>query len=442
MSRQRAAWLLSFVLLAIAAFWNPLAAQRDSDYRFVRTLVDIHRQVQNNYVDKVEEGKLEQAAIDGMLASLDDPATVYVPPASRETFDRAMEGTFKGVGVQLNQLASGEIEVVTPIDGSPAFRAGVKAGDIILKVNGESVAGLKIDQVIKKVSGEAGTEVTLTVKHALGQLADLTMKRGEIVMPTVKGYERNADDTWDFYISRNPKVAYMRITQFTPTTFEALKNYTEAMLKDGMQALILDMRWNPGGYLEQAVSVTDLFVKEGIIVKTQGRRRPEEIKRASGRNTLPYFPMFVLVNEHTASAAEIVAGALQDNKRAYVVGERTYGKGSVQEAIGLEGNGELKMTVAYWYLPNGRRVHRLKGATEWGVEPQFKVPMDKELQSKVMEDRSEHERFRRPTTSKSNGPTTQPTLDVQMQQALVYAKLMALEHARTLDTRGAPTTRP
>lgn len=445
MNRERAAWLLSFLLLAVAAFRTPTAAQRDSDYRFVRTLVDINRQVAANYVDPVDQTTLEKAAIDGMLNQL-DPFTVYVPPARREEFDRMLEGTFKGVGVQLNQLPNGVWEVLTPIDGSPAFRAGVMAGDVIVKVNGESIDNLRLEDVIKKIAGEPGSSVTLTVRHISGETVNLTMKREDIAVPTVKGYRRNDKNGWDYYVATSPKIAYLRITQFTPTTFDNVKSAVMELLKDGMQGLILDLRWNPGGQLDQAVQVVDLFIDKGTIVVTKGRNRPEDVKVATAPDTLPWFPLIVLVNEGSASAAEIVAGSLLDNKRAAVVGERTYGKGSVQELIPLEGNtGELKLTVAYYYLPSGRLVHRKKNATDWGVEPQVAVAMDEELQRKVLDERYRQEMFRRPATNPSTqpaAPTTQP-LDVQLQRAVDTMILMTtLQTAPKAVADAQPATRP
>src|SRR4051812_29947471 len=186
MNRERLAWTVSVVLIGLLAFQLPGSlAQRDDDYAFVRTLVDIHRRVAANYVDSIEESKLREGSIEGMLNEL-DPFSVYVPPAQQESFDRMLEGSFKGVGIQLNQTDDGRIEVVTPIDGSPAFKAGVQAGDLILKVNGDSTEGLRIPDVIKKIAGPLGSEVRLTVKHATGEEADLTMTREEVVMPTVK----------------------------------------------------------------------------------------------------------------------------------------------------------------------------------------------------------------------------------------------------------------
>jgi carboxyl-terminal processing protease len=447
MNRERLAWLLSVLLLGVVALHSPSAAQRDSDYLFVRTLVDIQRQVAANYVDPVDESKLEQAAIDGMLNQL-DPFTNYVPPARSEDFDRMLEGTFKGIGVELNQTETGQIEIVTPIDGSPAYKAGVLAGDIILKVNGESIEGLRRADVVKKIADTPqDAEVRLRVKHESGEEADLAMKRQEIVLPTIKGYQRKQDGNWDWYVCDNPKIAYVRITQFTPTTFTNVRDTLTDLLKQGMSGLILDLRWNPGGQLDQAVEVVDLFISEGTIVSTKGRNRPEDIKVAHAAGTLPWFPMIVLVNEHSASAAEIVAGSLMDNKRAAVLGERSYGKGSVQEVIRLEGdNGELKLTVAYYYLPSGRLVHHKKGATTWGVEPQISVPMDEATERKVADERLSQEKFKRAATkptTKATNPATQP-IDTQLQRAVDTLILMTVLQSQP----GAPppvtgpTTRP
>ncbi|MGH7213267.1 MAG: S41 family peptidase, partial [Tepidisphaeraceae bacterium] len=322
-NRERIAWITSIVLIAVLAFQIPgTLAQRDDDYAFVRTLVDIHRQVSANYVDPVDEGKLREGAIEGLLSEL-DPFSVYVPPSRQEDFDRMLEGSFKGVGIQLNQTEDGKTEVVTPIDGSPAFKAGVMAGDIILKVNGESIEGLRLPDIVKKISGTLGTPVTLTVRHVTGQTVDLTMVREEIVVPTVKGFARKQDNTWDYYISDDPKVAYMRITQFTPDTYDRVKevlagnnNDWHGLLDDGMKGLVLDLRFNPGGRLDQAIQLIDLFLDKGTIVSTKGRNRPENTVTATESGTLPYFPMIVLVNEHSASASEVVAGSLMDNGRA------------------------------------------------------------------------------------------------------------------------------
>jgi carboxyl-terminal processing protease len=428
MNREKIAWTVSVLLIAILAFQLPHGmAQRDNDYAFVRTLVDIHRQVANNYVESVDESKLEQSAINGMLGQL-DPFSVYVPPANQEEFDQLLEGNFKGVGIQLNQRDDGRVEVLTPIDGSPAFKAGIQAGDLVLKVNGESIEGLKLTpDILKKIKGPIGTPVTLTVLHEGDKdPVDITMTREEVVVPMLKGYSRKPDNSWDYYVSDDPKIAYVRLVQFTPETHDKLKEVLDDLLKDGMRGLVFDLRWNPGGRLDEAVKIVNLFIDKGVIVSTKGRNRPERIERASPNGTLPYFPMVVLVNEHSASASEIVSGSLEDNHRALVVGTRTYGKGSVQELIPLEGGtGELKLTVAYYYLPSGRLVHRKKDATDWGVEPQIAVPMDEPAQIAVFKQISEHELFHRPkpkmttrpATTRSTSTTaaaTQPVIDSQL----------------------------
>jgi carboxyl-terminal processing protease len=460
MNREKVAWTLSVLLIAILAFQIPHGmAQRDNDYAFVRTLVDIHRQVANNYVEPVDQPKLEQAAINGMLGTL-DPFTVYVPPQNQEEFDQLLEGNFKGVGIQLNQRESdGKIEVVTPIDGSPALKAGVQAGDILLKVNGQSVEGLKLTpDVLKLVKGPVGSPVTLTVLHfGDKESVDLTMTREEVIVPMVKGYTRKPDNAWDYYVSDDPKIAYVRLVQFTPDVYDKLKEILDGLLKDGMKGLVFDLRWNPGGRLDEAVKIVNLFIDHGVIVSTKGRARPERVERAVPNGTLPYFPLVVLVNEHSASASEIVSGSLLDNHRALVVGTRTYGKGSVQELIPLEGGtGELKLTVAYYYLPSGRLVHRKKDATDWGVDPQITVPMDEATETAVFHQRSEQELFHRPqpklttkpaatnAAAAATAPTTQAIIDTQLKAGVDAIRSAYILQGNRGDfvTTALATTRP
>jgi carboxyl-terminal processing protease len=324
------------------------------------------------------------------------------------------------------------------------------AGDIILKVNGESINGLRIEEVTEKIAGiPLGEQVKMTVKHATGEEAELAMTREEIIVPTVKGFERKADGTWDFYVCDNPKIAYLRITQFTPDTAEKLREPITKLLSDGMQGLILDLRFNPGGRLDQAIQVVDMFIEKGVIVSTRGRARPEQVVSATGQGTLPNFPMIVLVNEHSASASEIVAGSLMDNKRALVIGTRSYGKGSVQEVIPLDSKGgELKLTVAYYYLPSGRLVHKKKDATDWGVQPQIVVPMDEATQARVMRDRYQAELFKRPvakTTTRQSTTravaTTQP-VDVQLQRAVDTMIALVVLGNHNLESPLPATTAP
>lgn len=457
MKRERIAWMASLGLMAVLALRLPGSmAQRDDDYAFVRTLVDIHRQIATNYVEPVDESALHDKAIEGMMSDL-DPFSVFIPPDEQEDFDRMLDDSFKGVGIQFD-MEDGKPTVVTPIDGSPAFNAGVLAGDVLQKIDGKSVQGMQMDDLAKHITGKIGTQVTITVLHPDGEVVDLTMTRQEIVQTTVKGYQRNSDAaaSWNYYVSQNPRIAYLRVTQFTENTFDEMHDAlvgrpaesgrpaVAGIMDTGMKGLILDLRFNPGGRLDQAIKVVNMFVPKGAtIVSTKGRNRPENIVKATGEGLLPYFPMVVMVNQHSASAAEIVSGSLKDNTRATIVGERSYGKGSVQELIPLDDNGgELKLTVAYYYLPSGRLVHRKKDATDWGVEPQIIVPLDDKGQEEVMEMRSEAEAIHSPGSRPQTRPaaTTQPS-DPQLDAAIsaVTTSLVALQGAQAA---AAATTQP
>jgi carboxyl-terminal processing protease len=453
MNRERLAWLVSVILLAILAFQLPGSlAQRDDDFAWVRTIEEVHRQILQNYVDPVDDSSLKLHAINGMLDTLDDPFTDYIPPEKQEEFDKVIGGSFSGVGISLRD-DRGKMIVMTPIDGGPADKAGIDAGDIIVQVDHKPIEKLPIDEVVKRVSGPIGSPVTLTVDRGK-KLLDFTMNRDTIVLPTVKGYQRNPDESWSYYVSDKPKVAYLRISQFDDNTFDELHSALAGedghggLLADGMQGLILDLRFNPGGQLQQAVKVVNLFLKEGVIVYTHGRNSPEEIERASGQNTLPFFPMIVLVNDRSASAAEIVSGSLQDNHRALVLGQRTFGKGSVQRVLQLGDDGTLKMTIAHWYLPSGRLVSRKKDSTDWGVDPQIVVTMGDDAENNLEDtlERQEAIRYHAPDIAASQ-PTTQPTTqptDPQFDQALnTMVGLIILDsnkHSLALPERAAPAT--
>ena len=452
MNREKFAWIVSLILIGLMAFpMSGSIAHRDDDYAFVKTLIDIHRQVDNNYVEPVDEDRLKVGSVNGMMGEL-DPYSIFIPAAKKEEFDNILEGSFKGVGIELSQMENGDIQVVSPIPNSPALKAGVMAGDIIVKVNGTEIKGKKIADVQSLIKGPLGSEVRLTVRHPDGgHDVELKMTRQEIVLPTVMGYRRDAKNNWDYWVSQNPKIAYIRITQFTNDTYTELKEALDHVLGQGMQGLILDLRFNPGGRLDQAREIVNLFISEGVIVVTRGLHRAEEIDRASPDKALPQkFKMIVLVNEHSASAAEIVAGSLKDNHRAVILGTRTYGKGSVQEIIPLEQDeGELKLTVAYYYLPSGRLVHRKKGATDWGVEPQINVPMNERDEQRVLQQQAEDELFHRPlplATGPAGRPTTQAAVDVQLQAAVSAIVASTLLDGGTempaTQTARAPSTQP
>ena len=275
MNRERLAWLISIILLAMLAFQLPgTLGQRDDEYAWVRTVVEIHREILDNYVDPVDDSRLKQEAIKGMLGALDDPYTVYIEPDHQAEFDKELGGTFSGVGISLRQIDK-KMVVLTPIDGGPADLAGIDGGDVIVKVDGTVIEGMEIDKVVKLVSGPVGSAVVLTIDRQ-GRTMDFTLHRQQIVLPTVLGYSRGPDQAWTYLVSENPKVAYIRVTQFDENTFEEMKNVLigkdghGGLMAQGMQGLIMDLRFNPGGQLQQAIKVVNLFIKEGVIVKTRG----------------------------------------------------------------------------------------------------------------------------------------------------------------------------
>lgn len=345
---------------------------RDDYYELFRTLADTLYQVEENYVTEVSRRELVEAAIEGVLEKL-DPYSSYISPEEISSFRTSVENQFGGIGIQIT-MENEQLKVLSPLVGTPAYRAGVQAGDHIVEIEGESTEGLTIDEAVKRLKGEVGTSVTITVLHpASKQRETVTIDREIIQLETVLGDVRNSDDSWNFMLDGERKIGYIRITAFGRETGAELKRALEQLEEADVQGLILDLRFNPGGLLTAAIDVADLFVSEGLIVSTRGRNSPERKVKATARGTYEGFPMAVLVNRYSASASEIVAACLQDHQRAVVIGERTWGKGSVQNVIDMDqGRSALKLTTASYWRPSGKNIHRFpdaKESDEWGVMP-------------------------------------------------------------------------
>jgi len=341
-------------------------------YELQKLFVDTLHQIERNYVTKVDRRRLIEAAIRGMISEL-DPHSSYLPAERVGDFRDTVESQFGGIGLQVG-IENGRPRVISPLLDTPAYRAGISAGDWILEIDGKDTEGMLLDDVIHQLKGPPGTSVRIKIRHNLdGRIEELTLTREIIRVPTVLGFQRGPDDRWEYFLDRAYGIAYVRLTTFGRPTAEELRRVLEDLLAQGMKALVLDLRFNPGGLLSTAVATADLFIREGVIVSVRGRNTAEQVWTAHSEGTLPDFPLAILVNRYSASGSEIVAACLQDYGRAVIIGERTWGKGSVQNLIPLRGAGSaLKLTTASYLRPSGRPIHRFPNSREeddWGVRP-------------------------------------------------------------------------
>ncbi len=370
-------WLAIVMVAALsAACWQSSRAAKPKDdvAELYGVFVDAVEQVQQNYVRPVTRRELMESALRGMLGDLDQHST-YINTSQWKTFKKQIEGKFGGVGMTVEvDEDSKRLKVVAPMVGTPAYAGGVMAGDLIMEIDGNSTEGLSIDKAIEFLQGQPGAPVKLHVLHDGADKAEtLTLNRAIIEVPSVMGDKRKPNDEWDFMLDPDKKIGYIRITNFIQNTVDEVKAAMKELDAQGVKGLVLDLRDDPGGLLSAAVEISDLFVEDGKIVSTRGRNTAEKSFEARQEGTYTGFPMAVLINHNSASASEIVAACLQDHNRAIVVGERSFGKGSVQNILDLEdGDSVLKLTVATYWRPSGKNIHRFKNAKEtdeWGVAP-------------------------------------------------------------------------
>ena len=329
-------------------------------YQQLNLFGEIFEQVRVAYVEKPDDNKLVQSAINGMLAGL-DPHSSYMDPNGLRDIQVLTRGEFGGLGIEVT-MEDGLVKVVAPIDDTPAAKAGVMANDIITKLDNEQVRGLTLNQAVEKMRGPVNTKIKLTImRKGSDKPIEVTIERDVIRVKSVRSHSDGND------------IGYIRITQFTEQTTDGLKkaisDLTSQLGVDKIKGFVIDLRNNPGGLLDQAISVSDAFLDRGEIVSTRGRNA-EETQRFNARpgDLTKGKPLIVLINGGSASAAEIVAGALQDHKRATLVGTRSFGKGSVQTIMPLgAGNGALRLTTARYFTPSGRSIQAK------GIEPDIKV---------------------------------------------------------------------
>jgi carboxyl-terminal processing protease len=375
---------------------SPAANPADDEYfELFQTFVDTLDQVERNYVKPVSRRELMEAAIEGLLSKL-DPYSGYIGREEIGHFKSTVESQFGGIGIEIAH-DSDPPQVSTPLFGTPAYRANLQAGDKILEIDGQPTTGLAHDECVRRLRGEIGTSVTLLVQHpGADKPESVTLKREVIHVDTVRGDHRHPDDTWDFMLNADQHIGYIRITAFSRDTAHDLTRAMQDLESRGLKGLVIDLRFNPGGLLTSAIEISDMFISEGRIVSTQGRNTPERTWDAEKPGTFEGFPIVILVNRYSASASEIVAACLQDHHRAVIVGERTWGKGSVQNVIEMDnGHSALKLTTASYKRPNGKNIHRFpdaKETDEWGVHPDegMEVKIGAEEMDKLI--RNRHQR--------------------------------------------------
>lgn len=386
MSRYNLAWLIGITTISVFGFAIVTGApsrEKEKNYEVVGLIVDVLEEVDSRYVNKLTPERKRQLVEDMLNGGLErlDPHSAYINHKELEAFNKQSEGKFGGIGVHVgyDREKTGRLMVISPMPGTPAYDAGAMAGDLILKIDGKSTEGMRMSEAVDLIQGKPGDKVVLHVRHENGKMEDLPITRAVIEVKSVLGDLRKKDKPtdWDFMLNKREKIGYIRLTQFNKTATEEMKAAIEELKRQDVRGLIIDLRGNPGGLLLAANEITDLFIDEGLIVSTRGRNHREEHYRASRSSTLlgkdSHVPMAILINRYSASASEIFSAALKDHERAIIVGERSYGKGSVQNIIPLEdGDSALKLTTASYRRPNGKNIHRFpesKEKDEWGVKP-------------------------------------------------------------------------
>ena len=363
-------------MVLTAQFTGPLIAQEaaktKSTYEQLDLFGDIFERIRSAYVEEVDEEKLIRSAINGMLTSL-DPHSSYLPPEDFSDMRVQTRGEFGGLGIEVTQ-ENGFVKVVSPIDDTPADRAGVQAGDFITQVDGESTLGMSLDDAVDLMRGEIGSEIVITlVREGTDEPFDITIVRDKIKVKAARG--RLEGDS-----------VVLRLTTFSDQTFvnleaELKSKVEEAGGMDKVTGFVIDLRNNPGGLLNQAIAVSDAFLEKGEIVSTRGRG-PQDSERVNAEpgDLAEGKPIVVLINGGSASASEIVAGALQDHRRAVIIGTRSFGKGSVQTIMPLQGDGAMRLTTARYYTPSGRSIQAL------GVSPDILVEQRPAIEVAAEED--------------------------------------------------------
>ncbi|GAB6065757.1 S41 family peptidase [Aquifex pyrophilus] len=390
---------VAFIPLIVLVFFTGFILGQNTDkeedkYFYLKLFSKVLKIVEREYVEEVPIKKLIYGAIDGMVSSL-DPFSDFFPPEQYKEFMQETEGEFGGIGIEIT-MEKGRPIVVAPIEGTPAWKAGLRPGDVIIAIDGQDTFNMSLMEVVKKIRGKPGTKVKLTIlRKGVDKPIEVVITRARIKVPSVK-------------FTNYKGIGYIKISQFTSGTARSLERAMEDLEEQGVYGFIIDLRNNPGGLLTEAVDVADLFVPKGkLIVYTKGRRGELHRYFAEREPLTHNLPVVLLVNKGSASASEIVAGALQDYKLATLVGEKTFGKASVQNIIPLDDGSAIKLTIAYYYTPKGRLIHKK------GITPDIIVKMDQKTWDEL---------FKRIRQLRFEGHTEKvillPEIDVQLRKAI------------------------
>jgi carboxyl-terminal processing protease len=400
----------AFITLEIAKPSNANeASENKSTYEQLSLFGDIFERIREKYVEEVNDEDLIRAAINGMLTSL-DPHSSYLPPNDFDQMKVQTRGEFGGLGIEVTQ-EEGYVKVVSPIDDTPAFRAGIEAGDLITAVDGQSLLGLSLDEAVKLMRGPVGSEIVLTIfRETIEEPYDVTIIR-DTIKPLVVRHRLEGD------------TAYVRLTTFNDKTYKGLEKAIKEMTKEAggiknINGFVLDLRNNPGGLLSQAIKVSDAFLDKGEIVSTRSKHKGEGDRFNAMRGDLAKGkPIVVIINGGSASASEIVAGALQDHRRAIILGTKSFGKGSVQTIMPLQGNGAIRLTTSRYYTPSGRSIQAVGVVPDILVEPR-KASEDDENSKKTRSEAS-----LRGSLTKELSETDKKRLDEEEEKLNEKAKL-------------------
>lgn len=370
---------------------------------------------------------------DGFLNELDKFSSMIWPHDVAD-FNKSTMGQFTGIGVQITKEQGEPLKVVTPLLGTPAYKAGIKAGDLITEVDGLGTRTRTIDALIKRIMGPPGTKVVLTIKRrGLAEPLKIPVIREAVRIRTVKGWQRHENGEWDYLLDPENKIGYIRLTQFTGTTHRQLHKALAELKDKSVRSVVLDLRANPGGLLRSATAAANEFLNSGRIVYTRGRQVPRNEINATREGSFLDGDLVVLVDQHSASAAEILSGALKDWNRSLIVGKRSYGKGSVQNVIPVKNDDAfLKLTTAYYYLPSGRLLHRKDDANTWGVDPDVEVYITPKQMRRWLEIRRKNDLLQEfdPELLAAD-LKRQFAADIQLETAVLMLKLQKLrEQAR------------